>query len=135
MADRGGDDGADGSRLPDFDTSQDQARPVRPRHRKAATISLAVVILAAAGIAAAASCWARGDPRTFVATQPGQPATSVAFSPSGTLLAGGDVNGHVYLWNIATGRQVANLATGGADVYLGRLQPGRHDAGRRRQGR
>ena len=50
---------------------------------------------------------------TFVATQPGQPATSVAFSPRGTLLAQGDVNGHVYLWNTATGRQVANLATGG----------------------
>src|SRR5580658_9492289 len=115
MADRGGDDGADGSRLPDFDPSQDQARPVRPRRRRAAAISLAVVILAAAGIAAA-RLLGSGGPATFVATQPGQPATSVAFSPNGTLLAGGDDNGHIYLWNIATGRQVANLDTAGKSV-------------------
>src|SRR5580658_7721822 len=113
MADRGGDDGADGSRLPNFDASQDQARPVRPRRRRAATISLAVVILAAAGIFIAVRPGS-GGPEEFVAAQPGQPADSVAFSPRGALLAGGDANGHVYLWNIATGRQVAHLATGGA---------------------
>jgi WD40 repeat protein len=73
------------------------------------------VILAAAGIAAA-RLLGSGGPATFVATQPGESAVSVAFDPRGTLLAGGDANGHVYLWNIATGRQVANLATGGADV-------------------
>src|SRR5580658_3247592 len=80
-----------------------------------ARVILAVVILAGAGIVTAIRLSSEG-PAKFVATPIGQPAVSVAFSPSGTLLAGGDVNGHVYLWNIGTGQQVANLATGGTEV-------------------
>jgi WD40 repeat protein len=34
----------------------------------------------------------------------------VAFTPDGTTLATGSLNGHVYLWNTATGAMTATLA-------------------------
>jgi WD40 repeat protein len=44
--------------------------------------------------------------------------TSLAFSPDGTILATGDENDSIYLWNVATGRRIATLTDSEASYAL-----------------
>ena len=47
-------------------------------------------------------------------TQRKSPVTSVAFSPDGTILASGEINGMVKLWEVSTGRNINTFRGSGA---------------------
>ena len=47
-------------------------------------------------------------------TQRKSPVTSVAFSPDGTILASGEINGMVKLWDVSTGRNINTFRGSGA---------------------
>src|SRR5215472_3702821 len=50
----------------------------------------------------------RPGPRLLAGTSLGTAA--VTFSPNGAMIATGDINGHAYLWDTATGQRLATLA-------------------------
>src|SRR5690348_7174908 len=113
-----------------------QARPAPPRKRlprrsayravakrdRYAIVIAAVVLLALGGLLTAATLAgprvprAANLPRSVHATGPRLLAgaslgtAAVAFSPGGAMLATGDINGHAYLWDTATGQRTATLA-------------------------
>ena len=96
-------------------------RAVAKRDRYAIVIA-AVVLLALGGLLTAATLAgprvprAANLPRSVHATGPRLLAgaslgtAAVAFSPGGAMLATGDINGHAYLWDTATGQRTATLA-------------------------
>ena len=49
---------------------------------------------------------------TFAGGSPPNGVNSVAFSPDGQILAAGDEDGKVRLWDVATGQQIGNALTG-----------------------
>src|SRR5215471_14437994 len=114
-----------------------QARPAPPRKRlprrsayravakrdRYAMVIAAAVLLALGGLLAAAKLAGTPLPRAVNRAGPGLRQTgprllagaslgtaAVTFSPDGALVATGDINGHAYLWDTATGQRTATLA-------------------------
>jgi hypothetical protein len=106
-------------------------RAVTKRDRYAIVIA-AVVLLALGGLLTAATLAGAPPPRAGHRAGGGQPGAqllpavhqagprllagaslgtgAVTFSPSGAMVATGDINGHAYLWDAATGQRIAALA-------------------------
>jgi len=117
-----------------------QARPAPPRKRlprrsayravvkrdRYAIVIAAVVLLALGGLLTAATLAGPpvpnavnlpravhgAGPRLLAGASLGTAA--VAFSPNGAMVATGDINGHAYLWDTATGQRTATLANFGS---------------------
>jgi serine/threonine protein kinase/WD40 repeat protein len=91
-------------------------RPARRGPGRAVIIgSVAVLLALVAGVAVGLGI-KKQPAYTTVSGPSGEPPNSVAVSPDGKLLAGGYGQGHLtslvgntYLWNVATGRQVAEI--------------------------
>jgi len=114
-----------------------QARPAPPRKRlprrsayravvkrdRYAIVIAAVVLLALGGLLTAATLASPPAPRAVNLPRAVHGAgprllsgaslgtAAVAFSPNGAMVATGDINGHAYLWDTATGERTATLAT------------------------
>jgi hypothetical protein len=113
-------------------SSGETAQPGPSRRRRIGLAALAVVVLAAVGAVAAATHGSfgghpsagqqAGAASVRVATRsiatltdPGSIGVdAVTFSPAGTVLATGDHNGFIYLWNIATHRRALSLQDPGS---------------------
>jgi hypothetical protein len=120
-----------------------QARPAPPRKRlprrsayravakrdRYAIVIAAVVLLALGGLLTAATLAGPPAPRAVnlpravhgagprLLAGAGLGTAAVAFSPNGAMVATGDINGHAYLWDTATGQRTAtlgNFASGSA---------------------
>jgi hypothetical protein len=113
-----------------------QARPAPPRKRlprrsayravvkrdRYAIVIAAVVLLALGGLLTAATLASPPAPRAVnlpraahgagprLLSGAGLGTAAVAFSPNGAMVATGDINGHAYLWDTATGERTASLA-------------------------
>ena len=107
-------------------SSGESARPDRARSRRIGLAALAVVVLAAVGAIAAAThgnfgghspagqhgtASLRVTARSIATlTDPDSVGVdAVTFSPTGAVLATGDHNGSIYLWNLATHRRTLSL--------------------------
>jgi tRNA A-37 threonylcarbamoyl transferase component Bud32 len=69
-----------------------------------------------------ATAKSRPDPLIATLTDPGGAVSgnnvlSVAFAPSGTTLAAGDISGRIYLWNTASRKRTALTDPGGQTIY------------------
>ncbi len=113
-------------------SSGESAQPDRARSRRMGLAALAVVVLAAVGAIAAATHGSFGGhspagqhgetaslrvtARSIVTlTDPGSVGVdAVTFSPAGTVLATGDHNGSIYLWNLATRKRTLSLLDPGS---------------------
>jgi len=113
-------------------SSGETAQPGRFRRRHIGLAALAVVVLAAVGAVAAATHGSFGGhpsagqqagaasvrvaARSIATlTDPGSVGVdAVTFSPAGTVLATGDHNGSIYLWNSATHRRTLSLQDPGS---------------------
>src|SRR6516225_7429864 len=90
-------------------------RAVSKRYRPA-TVIAAVVLLALGGLLTAATLGSPPPPHVVHKTGPRLLAgaslgtQAVTFSPNGAMIATGDINGHAYLWDAATGQRIAALA-------------------------
>ena len=113
-------------------SSGETAQLSRSRSRRIGLAALAVVVLAAAGAIAAAThgnfgghpsagqlggaASLRVTARSIATlTDPGSTGVgAVTFSPTGTVLATGDHNGSIYLWNLATHKRTLSLLDPGS---------------------
>ena len=73
-------------------------------------------------------------PQESLRLQHGSGVYSVAFSPDGSRLATGSVDGRAWIWDADTGHELTSLRHGDW-VLVGGVQPGRHPPGHRRSGR
>jgi WD40 repeat protein len=70
----------------------------------------------------ACSAWGQ-KPELVVETGHAHDVTSVAFSPKGKIVASGDADGAVALWDVATGHELLDLGDEGSKISTVAFSP------------